>query len=222
MKVIETLDNISDGKLYDIKDMVKADAGGCQGCSACCHDVGELVELTPFDMYEIKRATEFNFSALLEKKVVLREEGKLRIPHLMNHGEKKACGFLNEDGRCSIHGYRPSICRLFPLGRVYEGDDFKYFLQVGACVKPKLDKVKVKKWIGIDNYKENKAFILSWYQFLKAIGFRVKFIRDEEELNKVNSYMIQTFYDFSIEEDMDFYTYFNKVLPEAKQHLGIL
>jgi hypothetical protein len=93
---------------------------------------------------------------------------------------------------------------------------------VGACVKPKLDKVKVKKWIGIDNYKENKVFILSWYQFLKAIGFRVKFIRDEEELNKVNSYMIQTFYDFSIEEDMDFYTYFNKVLPEAKQHLGIL
>lgn len=222
MKIIETLENISDGRLYDIKDMVKADAGGCQGCSACCHDVGDLVELTPFDVYEIKRGTGYDFSALLDKKVVLKEEGKLKLPHLINKGPNKACGFLSEKGRCTIHDYRPSICRLFPLGRVYEGESFKYFLQVNACVKPKLDKVKVKKWIGIDNYKENKAFIVSWYQFLKAIAFRVKFIRDKEALNQVNSYIIQTFYDCSLDEKMDFYTYFNKVLPQAKQTLGIL
>ncbi len=27
---------ISDGKLYSLNDMVKADCGDCKGCSACC------------------------------------------------------------------------------------------------------------------------------------------------------------------------------------------
>ena len=27
---------VSDGKLYTSNDMVKADCGGCEGCSACC------------------------------------------------------------------------------------------------------------------------------------------------------------------------------------------
>ena len=50
MKSINILDEISDGKLYDIEDIVKADTCGCDGCSDCCHDVGELVVLTPFDI----------------------------------------------------------------------------------------------------------------------------------------------------------------------------
>ena len=33
MKSINILDEISDGKLYDIKDIVKADTCGCDGCS---------------------------------------------------------------------------------------------------------------------------------------------------------------------------------------------
>ena len=54
MNSINILDNISDGKIYDIEDIVKADTGGCDNCSDCCKDVGELVVLTPFDIYEMK------------------------------------------------------------------------------------------------------------------------------------------------------------------------
>ena len=35
MRSKNILDEISDGKLYDIGDMVKADTGGCTGCSDC-------------------------------------------------------------------------------------------------------------------------------------------------------------------------------------------
>ena len=51
MRPKNILDEISDGKLYDIEDIVKADTCGCDGCNACCCDVGELVVLTPFDIY---------------------------------------------------------------------------------------------------------------------------------------------------------------------------
>ncbi len=50
MRPVNILDKISDGKLYDIEDMVKADTCGCNGCSDCCKDVGDLVMLTPFEM----------------------------------------------------------------------------------------------------------------------------------------------------------------------------
>ena len=53
MRTTNILNEISDGKLYDIEDMVKADTCGCNGCSDCCNDVGDLVVLTPFDIYEM-------------------------------------------------------------------------------------------------------------------------------------------------------------------------
>ncbi|KDR95453.1 hypothetical protein SAMN02745945_02102 [Peptoclostridium litorale DSM 5388] len=222
MKTLKTLEGISDGKIYDIKDMVKADAGGCEGCSACCHGVGDLVVLNPFDVYEIASYLNVSFDELLEDKIELRLNDKIILPHLKMHGESERCGFLNEEDRCYVHAHRPNICRLFPLGRVYEEDDFKYFLQVGACLKNKLKKVKVKKWIGIKNHQENKAFILAWHNFIKALSFRIKFIREEQELSEINEYLLNMFYRMTLKEGEDFYTAFFARLPEAKAKLGII
>lgn len=222
MRTIESLESISDGKIYDIKDMVKADAGGCEGCSVCCEGVGELVELTPFDVFEIIKHLKMPFDELLEEKLELREHKKIMLPHLKMQGENERCSFLNEEGRCTIHAHRPNICRLFPLGRVYMEDDFKYFLQVGACVKPKLGKVKVKKWIGIENYKENKAFILTWHNFIKALQFRLKFIRDDKALYEINEYLKESFFHYSLVESDDFYSMFENRIKAAKDKLGII
>ena len=54
MKSTNILDKISDGKLYDIEDIVKADTCGCDGCNDCCFRCLEIsVVLRPFDVYEI-------------------------------------------------------------------------------------------------------------------------------------------------------------------------
>lgn len=222
MKALRTLEGISDGRIYDIEDRVEADACGCDGCSACCHDVGDLVVLTPFDAYEIVSYLNVSFDELLVDKLELRENNKILLPHLKMHGDTARCSFLNEESRCTIHGHRPNICRLFPLGRVYEKDDFKYFLQVDSCTKPKLEKVKVSEWIGIENYPENKVFILDWYRLLKALTFRLKFVRDHQELEAINTYLLDTFYRMTLKDEEDFYSAFAKRLPEAKNHLGII
>ena len=72
-----TLEEISDGKLYDIEDIVKADTCGCDGCSDCCHDVGELVVLTPFDIYEMVNYLGVEFDELLGDKIELRQNNKI-------------------------------------------------------------------------------------------------------------------------------------------------
>ena len=221
MKSINILDEISDGKLYDIEDMVKADTCGCDGCSACCQDVGDLVVLTPFDVYEMVSFLGVNFDELLGEKIQLRTNNKISLPYLKMQDKNKKCTFLNNEGRCMIHSKRPNICRLFPLGRVYKDNDFKYFLQVGNCPKNNLKDVKVKEWVGIENYNENKKFILEWYNFIKALTFRLKFVRDEKEFEEINQILLDKFYRVDIKEG-DFYSVFSKTLPQVKNRLGII
>ena len=219
MRSRNILEEISDGKLYDIDHMVKADTCGCNGCSDCCKDVGDLVVLTPFDVHEIVSHLGIGFDELLGDKIQLRTNNKISLPYLKMQDKTKNCSFLDKEGRCMIHSKRPNICRLFPLGRVYKDNDFKYFLQIGNCPKSDLKDVKVRDWVGIENYNENKKFILEWHNFIKALTFRLKFVRDEKEIDEINKVLLDNFYN--IKED-DFYTAFAKVLPEIKNKLGII
>ena len=222
MKPQVTLGTISDGRLYDLGDRVKADTDGCKNCSACCHGVGDFISLTPFDVHVLSKHLNMTFDELLVDAIECHESGKIEIPHLKMHGDKNKCFFLNESERCDIHGYRPSICRLFPLGRVYEAGDFKYFLLEDACVKPELTDILVEDWIGIKDYPENKAFIMAWHDILSALAFRVKFIYDDHTLKGLNAYLRHTFYDMALEDDVDFYEAFFERVPGAKNVLGIL
>ena len=220
MRTTNILDKISDGRLYDIEDVVKADTCGCDGCSDCCKDVGDLVVLTPFDIYEITNYLNMDFDKLLGDKIVLRENNKIVLPYLKMQEKNKNCSFLDEKGRCTIHLKRPNICRLFPLGRAYQDNDFKYFLQVDNCPKEELKDVKVADWINIENYNENKKFILEWYKFIKALTFRLKFVRDEKEIAHINEILLDNFYRVKI--DNDFYKSFEELLPKVKNKLGII
>ena len=220
MRTTNILNEISDGKLYDIEDMVKADTCGCNGCSDCCNDVGDLVVLTPFDIYEMTTYLNTDFDKLLGDKILLRENNKITLPYLKMQDENKNCSFLDKNGRCTIHSKRPNICRLFPLGRAYQDNDFKYFLQVDNCPKEELKDVKVADWINIENYNENKKFILEWYKFIKALTFRLKFVRDEKEIAHINEILLDNFYRVKI--DNDFYKSFEELLPEVKNKLGII
>ena len=220
MRTINILNEISDGKLYDIEDMVKADTCGCNGCSDCCKDVGDLVVLTPFDIYEMTTYLNTDFDKLLGDKILLRENNKITLPYLKMQDENKNCSFLDKNGRCTIHLKRPNICRLFPLGRAYQDNDFKYFLQVDNCPKDELKDVKVSQWINIENYNENKKFILEWYKFIKALTFRLKFVRDEKEIAHINEILLDNFYRVKI--DNDFYKSFEELLPKVKNKLGII
>ena len=53
MKRNVSLAEISDGRLYKANDMVKADCGGCNGCSRCCHGMGNSIILDPYDVYQM-------------------------------------------------------------------------------------------------------------------------------------------------------------------------
>ena len=133
MKRQVSMDEISDGKLYTLNDMVKAGCNDCKGCSACCQGMGSSIVLDPLDVYRLCQNLGLSFEQLLAGKLELQVVDGIVLPNLKMSGDKEQCAFLNEEGRCSIHAFRPGICRLFPLGRYYENGTIQYFLQVHEC-----------------------------------------------------------------------------------------
>ena len=164
MKRQVSLEEISDGRLYTANDLVKADCGGCQGCSACCRNMGTSAVLDPLDVFRLEQGLGMDFDALLTKGLELNVSDGLILPNLRMTGEAEACAFLNPDGRCGIHPYRPGVCRLFPLGRYYEESGFRYFLQIHECPKNR-SKIKVRKWLDTPELPKYEAYIRDWHFF---------------------------------------------------------
>lgn len=212
-----SLEEISDGKLYDSNDLVKADCHDCEGCSDCCCGMGESIVLDPFDVYRLTQGLGKGFDELLQGCLELHVQDGVILPNLLMTGERDCCTFLNKEGRCSIHPFRPGICRLFPLGRYYEEHSFRYFLQNRECRKANRSKIKVKKWIDAPDGRRNEQFILDWHYFVRGLQEQLTQEPDMERAKRINLYVLELFYFKTWEGD--FYEAFAQRLTQAKQAL---
>lgn len=216
-----SMEEISDGKLYDLNDMVKADCHDCEGCCDCCTGMGESVILDPLDVHRLSVNLKKTPEGLMEKELELDAADGNILPHLRMTGQEERCIFLNEKGRCSIHDFRPGICRLFPLGRFYENGSFRYFLQVHECKKQNRSKIKVKKWIDTPDVKRYEQFVSDWHYFLKDVQEVLYNAQDTELIKNLNLYVVNRFYIKPYEEERDFYEQFYERLEEGKQLLKL-
>lgn len=215
MKREVNLNEISDGKLYSANDMVKADCNDCKGCSDCCKGMGESIILDPYDIYRLTTGLNVTFEMLLSGKIALDMYEGIILPHLDMNGPDEACAFLSKEGRCTIHPIRPGICRLFPLGRIYENGSFQYFLQTKECSNTNRTKVKVKKWIDTPELKKNDQFIINWHDFINEVQDKVNSNLEEELIKKINLFVLQHFFIEPYHEE-DFYKQFENRLTKAK------
>lgn len=207
MKRYVSMEEISDGRLYGPGDMVKADCHDCAGCSKCCHDMVDTIILSPLDAYHLAKGLGRDFPGLIGREAELHVVNGIVLPNLKMTEPGNCCGFLDEQGRCSIHAFRPDLCRLFPLGRYYENGDFRYFLQVGQCSHPHT-KVKVSKWIDTPNPVQNKEYILRWHDLLGRMEEILGGSGDDELNKNLNLAMLNIFYMTPYETEEDFYPQF--------------
>lgn len=216
MKREVNMKEISDGKLYGPNDLVKADCGDCHGCFACCQKMGQSIVLDPLDIYRLTKHLNVSFEQLLADKIELNVVDGLILPNLKMSGTEERCAFLNEEGRCSIHQFRPGICRLFPLGRYYNNGSFQYFLQIHECKKENRTKVKVKKWIDTPDLKQNEKYILEWHDFVIELQEQLMEMTDESYSKKINLFLLQSFFVEPYDMQTDFYIQFRNRLAKTK------
>ena len=213
----KSLEEISDGKRYGLNDMVRAACNDCAGCSSCCEDMGESIILDPLDIYELTKNLNTTFENLLKAQIELHVVDGMILPNL-KMTDKDICPFLKEK-RCSIHSFRPGICRVFPLGRIYEENRLDYFLQVEGCVKENRSKVKVSKWIDTPELKRNEQFKLQWHDLLSAMTDRVAG-EDEGKQREENLLLLRLFYLLPYEGTTDFYSQFTERMEHWNEQIG--
>lgn len=229
----------TDGNLYELNDMLKLSCQDCAGCFACCEGMGSSVVLTPYDVFELERNLGVTFEQLMQEKIELGISDGMILPNLKMAGEREVCGFLNEEGRCSIHTFRPGICRLFPLGRQYGESKINYIFLEHACPKPNKTKVKIKKWLGIPDIEQNENFLLNWHKLKKqAIELMARTReqrlhtqeqsertqeqkREQEDsmVKELNMYLLNLFYVNPYDVNRDFYLQFEERRNTAEKLL---
>lgn len=197
----ENLLEISDGKLYKSRDMARLLCHDCQGCSSCCRDMDQSIVLDPYDVLQLAKATGKTFQELMNDGVVeLHVEEGLMLPNLKmlqksaNLAVAPNCYFLNSQGRCSIHQYRPGICRLFPLGRNYDENGLSYFVLKDACSVSSRQKVKIDKWLGISNLKAYENYLVQWHDLKARVREIVNTAEDEKYATAITTGFLKLFY----------------------------
>lgn len=211
------LDERSDGKLYGADSLVKVGCQDCKGCSACCHDMGQSIVLDPYDIWMLTGGLNKTVEELLVDALELNVVDGLILPNLKMQEGTTACYFLNEKGRCDIHAYRPGICRLFPLGRLYEEKSFQYFLQIHECRAKNRTKVRIRQWLDIPAYQQYEAFITDWHYWLKHYQIQIKQgILQGECLRELNLQILKVFFLAPYKKECDFYQQYIQRMDEFK------
>lgn len=216
MKRYVSLEEISDGKLYRAKDLAKADCLGCKGCSECCRGMGKSIVLDPLDVFRLTTGLGRNLQGMLsEESVELNVVDGLILPNLKMKGAEEKCGFLDESGRCAVHAFRPGICRLFPLGRYYEENGFRYILQTGECRRPRA-KIEIGKWLDTPDLPRYEAFIWEWHCLLRQARMLLEENQEEEFSKNLNLFLLKTFFMKEYGRE-DFYGQFQERMSEYRK-----
>ena len=196
--------------LFSGNDMAKLGCGECDGCSDCCRGMGQSIVLDPYDIYQLQKVTKQNFAQLMQEFIELHVLDGLILPSIIMQDYTDACGFLDENGRCSIHADRPGLCRLFPLGRNYDEKGLRYFLLEDACRKQNRTKIKIKKWLEVNALPQYEKFLIEWHDFRKQMQEKMIDSQSDAYAQNVNVKMLEIFYQKPYDTDENFYLQFEK------------
>lgn len=187
------------------KEMAKIGCHDCKGCYSCCTGMGDSVWVDPYDAYRITQGLGKSLQELMEGPVSLHVEDGLIMPNIrMSEAGDGDCFFLDENHRCSIHDIRPGFCRLFPLGRNYDGDKLTYFILEDACPMPNKTKVRISKWIGEEQYLSYEKYLITWHGLTKSLrAYLQREDVEDERKKRVNMQFLQCFYMVPYEPEGD-------------------
>ena len=192
----------------------------CEGCSECCRSTADTIILDPQDMYLLSKGTGKVFTDMIEREIEIRLVDGLILPNLMeeHEGEEEHCLFLTDRGRCSIHAFRPGLCRLYPMGRYYTEGGFRYILQKNECTGRVKTDVRLSDWLGIEDLPRYEAYIQDWHDFRKRVE-KVVPILTEKSRDSVQRYILRVFFVHPYRTRQDFYPQYEARMEVCRKAL---
>ena len=174
----------------------------CRRCGKCCIHQNTILFNTR-DIYNIARKKGMTMQQVIESytEVYIGNNTRIPIVHLLSNGPKGACPLL-PDGRCSVHDCKPTVCALFPLGRVVMGEkigepiedldklQIKYILNDYSCGSAKRVN-NVRGWLARFGIAEHDEFYLLWNKVVMSLTLAIM----ELEKHKISESTLNMFWD---------------------------
>ena len=161
----------------------------CRKCGKCCKHQDTIL-FNPGDIFNIARKLHMTPEAVIKEyaETYIGSASRIPVVHMVPHGQNAACPFL-KDGLCSIHDCKPTVCALFPLGRVVlnaealekgleDGQvEVKYILNDIDCGSRKRVNT-VREWLARFGIPEHDDF---FFLFFRLTAMLRRMIRELEE-----------------------------------------
>ena len=98
----------------------------CRRCGKCCKNRIQSFSM-PRDIYNIAKKIGKTPKQVIEEcaEVYIGDSSRIPVVHMVPVGLQRRCPLLLPDGRCSVHDCKPTVCALYPLGRVALFQDVK-------------------------------------------------------------------------------------------------
>ena len=174
----------------------------CRRCGKCCQHQDTIIFNTR-DIFNIARELNMTMQGVVEAftEVYIGNNSRIPIVHLLSDGPGESCPLL-KDGRCSVHAHKPTVCALFPLGRVVINKkhdspaltpgtelEVRYILNdIGDNCGSAARVNTVRSWLARFGIPENDAFFMLWNKVIIDLGDLVRMLESKE----VSEYLLST------------------------------
>lgn len=157
----------------------------CHRCGKCCKHQDTIL-LTARDIFNIARKLGKTTAEVIHDiaETYIGKNSLIPVVHLLPKGPGESCPLL-KDGLCTVHDCKPTVCALFPLGRVFvnkKNDDgtvvpgdgeVKYILNDIDCGSI-TRKNTVRSWLARFGIPEEDPFFLLWNKTIMEQGDAVR------------------------------------------------
>lgn len=190
--------------MYKIDDFAPLGCNDCRGCHSCCTNMGDSIIQDPYDYWLFSRNMKIAGGGKVTFDMLVSEDGPwelsdhdgVLLPNI-KMVEEGRCPFLDESGRCSIHMLRSGLCRLFPLGRVFEEDGtISYTLLKGSlgCRRSAKGKdsvkVKIREWLGYAFPEKYEEYQVLWHEIKKQVSAKAEKFNDNECSESFSDFLV--------------------------------
>ena len=168
----------------------------CRRCGKCCiHQ--DTIMFNTRDIYNIAKKQGKTMRDVIESytEVYIGRDSRIPIVHLLPNGPKDTCPLL-VNGRCSVHDCKPTVCALYPLGRVIvnkesgepvDGDaelQVKYIINDYSCGSAARVNT-VRSWLARFGIAEHDEFFILWNRVIIRLGLAIRELESKSFLERI-------------------------------------
>ncbi len=190
---------------------------GCKQCGSCCRNREEEIIITGYDIYNIAKGLGTTTAEAIMKycTISLGPTSALPIAYLKERMDG-SCSLLRK-GLCTVQKDKPVVCRLYPIGRYYDGTEQRYFKQGAGTCTGLGQEIKLKDWLQEFNIPELDEASELWGKFVIKASSYAKKLKDKGKQEK--------FAEFFTDVGIAFYIRYDLSLPveeNIKRNIAIL